>query len=47
MMLGVGGEGEEWVLQSPIHVAAYQGDLAALEELLKTGKFWIKYSFVC
>ena len=37
-ILAGGIEGEEWMLQSPIHVAAYQGDVASLEELLTTGK---------
>lgn len=28
---------EEWVLQSPLHVAAYSGDIAQLEQLLQSG----------
>ncbi len=28
---------EEWLLQSPLHVAAYTGDLSKLEALLETG----------
>lgn len=29
---------EEWLLQSPLHVAAYTGDLNKLESLLESGE---------
>ena len=29
---------QEWVLQSPLHLAAYVGDLARLQETLKDSK---------
>ncbi len=32
------GADEEWLLQSPLHVAAYTGDVSRLEALLGTGK---------
>ena len=41
-----GGE-EEWVLHSPLHVAAYTGDLTKLQAILETGTTWgSRYSIV-
>lgn len=33
-----GGEEDEWVLHSPLHVAAYTGDVTKLEAILETGE---------
>lgn len=35
--LGPKGGEEEWVLHSPLHVAAYTGDLTKLQAILETG----------
>ncbi len=38
------GSEEEWLLQSPLHVAAYTGDVNKLEALLGEGEFYVRSS---